>query len=71
MSYIQYIIQAGNTELFHNILMTDEGTNDFMSSRDIYDSTCLHYIALFDLEDFLGILFTLMNGNIQFSLKLK
>lgn len=53
MTYIQCVIQEGNITLFKQILAEDEGLNDFIVSRDLYKNTCLHYVALFDDEDFI------------------
>ena len=53
MTYIQCVIQEGNITLFKQILAEEEGLNDFIVSRDLYKNTCLHYIALFDDEDFI------------------
>ena len=48
MSYVQFVIQTGNIELFKEILATEDGAQDFIKSRDMHGNTCLHYIALFD-----------------------
>ena len=58
MSYVHYVIQAGNIELFKEILVTKEGIEDFLDSLDIHGNTCLHYIALFDQEDFIDVVFS-------------
>jgi len=58
MSYVQYVIQAGNIELFKEILVTNEGIEDFLESLDIHGNTCLHYIALLDQEDFIDVVFS-------------
>ena len=53
MTYIQFIIQEGNHFLFKQVLQTPTGIEDFTSSRDLYANTSLHYMALFDEEDFI------------------
>ena len=53
MTYIQCVIQEGNITLFKQMLAEEEGLNDFIVSRDLYKNTCLHYVALFDDEDFI------------------
>ena len=53
MTYIQCVIQEGNIALFKQIMAMEEGLDDFICSRDLYKNTCLHYVALFDDEDFI------------------
>lgn len=48
MTYVQSVIQGGNLTLFQQILASKDGRDDFIESRDRYQNTCLHYIALFD-----------------------
>ena len=71
MSYVQFVIQTGNSELFREILASDQGTQDFIKSRDLHNNTCLHYIALFDSEDFIDFIFNAMEGNASFGTELK
>ena len=67
MSYIQFVIQTGNNELFKEILATDTGSEDFIKSRDMHGNTCLHYIALFDQEDFIDYIFNHMQVSTKFA----
>ena len=71
MSYVQFVIQTGNTELFKEILATEMGAEDFLKSRDMHGNTCLHYIALFDQEDFIDYIFNHMQISANFSTQLK
>ena len=53
MSYVQYVIQVRNFKLFEQIVGSEQGFDDFVVSRDIHGNTCMHYLALFDDEDFI------------------
>ena len=53
MTYIQCVIQEVNIALFRQIINSEAGMADFIASRDLYNNTCLHYVALFDDEDFI------------------
>ena len=71
MTYVQFVIQTGNIELFKEILATEDGAQDFIKSRDMHGNTCLHYIALFDQEDFIDYIFNHMEVSTQFATQLK
>ena len=71
MTYIQFVIQEGNIELFREIMATEEGVSDLVSSRDLHGNTCLHYVALFDQEDFILQLVKQIDQSQQLGLKLK
>ena len=62
MSYVQYVIQLSNAKLFHEIIDSEEGCEDFLSSRDAHGNTCLHYVALYDSEDIIDAIFNLCNN---------
>ena len=58
-------------ELFKDILATETGAEDFISSRDLHGNTCLHYIALFDQEDFIDYIFNHLQLSPKFAPRLK
>jgi len=39
--------------LFKQIVASEAGAKDFINSRDLYNNTSLHYVALFDDEEFI------------------
>ena len=47
------MIQEVNLALFKQIITSESGMVDFIASRDLYNNTSLHYVALFDDEDFI------------------
>ena len=53
MTYLQCVIQEVNLPLFKQIITSEAGMIDFIASRDLYNNTSLHYVALFDDEDFI------------------
>ena len=71
MTYIQCVIQEGNVKLFKQILAQNEGLNDFIASKDLYQNTSLHYIALFDQEDFIINILEHIERSQDFAFKLK
>lgn len=71
MTYIQFVIQEGNIELFREIMATPTGIADLISSRDLHGNTCLHYIALFDQEDFILQLLKQIDQSQSLGFKLK
>ena len=71
MTYIQCVIQEGNLNLFKQIMAQEEGLNDFITSRDLYKNTCLHYVALFDDEDFIISVLEQISNFQDFAFKLK
>lgn len=53
----------GNLDLFESIISTEEGFEDLISARDRHLNTSLHYIALFDQEDFIEKLIELLEDS--------
>ena len=53
MSYVQYVIQVRNVKLFDQIVGSEQGFQDLLDSRDVHGNTCMHYLALFDDEEFI------------------
>ncbi len=62
MSYVQYVIQLSNAKLFQGIVNSEEGCEDFLSSKDAHGNTCLHYVALYDSEDIIDTIFNLCSN---------
>lgn len=71
MTYLQCVIQEGNLVLFKQIMASEAGTTDFITSRDLYSNTCLHYVALFDDEDFIIQIINLVGKSQEFAFQLK
>ena len=65
------MIQEGNIKLFKQILAKEEGLNDFITSKDLYNNTSLHYIALFDDEEFIINILEHIERSQTFAFKLK
>ena len=57
--------------MFKQVLKTQSGIDDFTASRDLYANTCLHYLALFDEEDFIISVLEHVAKSQEFALKLK
>ena len=49
----------------------EAGTYDFIKSRDLYNNTCLHYVALFDDEEFIIQILELVGKSQDFAFRLK
>ena len=52
-------------------MATEIGAEDFLSSRDLHGNTTLHYIALFDQEDFIDAIFLKLSKKENFAQQLK
>ena len=53
-------------------MATSDGQDDFILSRDRYNNTCLHYVALFDDENFIISLIKMLDKvDKDFPFKLK
>lgn len=48
-----------------------ESRDDFIASKDRFDNTVLHYIALFDVEEFIITILENVEKSQEFSFRLK
>ena len=71
MTYIQFVIQVGNVRLLEQILATEEGQSDFVTSRDVHGNSPLHYIALFDQENVIEVVLNQIIQSPELASKLK
>jgi len=49
----------------------EKGLQDFIESRDIFQNTSLHYVALFDEEDFIICLMEQIGKSQDFAFRVK
>lgn len=52
-------------------MSSEHGLDDFVKSRDLHENTCLHYIALFDNEDFIITLLKSVAESQDFALRIR